>query len=562
MSDHDFEKQVHQKLEELKLRPSDGVWMEVEKNIRQDKRRRRVLWLWMAALLISVTTSGVVLYYHTSGTGRTLDMAGATPATLSNEPANVSTNSTFKETTPHDSLPENASLYRNMETVPAQPPIENDQPGSIPAAPPVTGLPIDDQPAIAVPQNEINKETSKETIGSTYKKPVKQRIARDGYQPPVETVTEYSHENRIVRKKKTVQPVISEKENGVEPAPITVAEPVEPTVALTGTMPALATDADHSIATGKAVADSVNSPSLRLLLPDSTAGTTAAALPIPRKQPRLWHWGIVTDAGFSQITESKFLQLRGLLGQAKSLDMVNSSVRADNNSLFNLSYSATKKASPIQPDLSFSVGVFVQRAVSRRLTLSVGLEYAYMSVNTQVGQKINAPLVINTDTASAIIVDEFYKLPGYTSPANFPGGSNSISAGSYQQGATYYSQTYRYRFQYLEMPVLINWQINKGRRMPPIVFEGGVSIARLLSADALQFESVKGVYYEDNSVFNKTRFNFVTGLSVGLLQHSKHPVWIGPTLRYGLNGMIKNDVANKQYLWSTGINVKILLGKL
>ena len=68
MSDHEFEKQVHQKLEELKLRPSDTVWMEVEKNIRQHKHRRRFLWLWSAALLVALTTSGVVLYHFTSET--------------------------------------------------------------------------------------------------------------------------------------------------------------------------------------------------------------------------------------------------------------------------------------------------------------------------------------------------------------------------------------------------------------------------------------------------------------------------------------------------------------
>ena len=98
--------------------------------------------------------------------------------------------------------------------------------------------------------------------------------------------------------------------------------------------------------------------------------------------------------------------------------------------------------------------------------------------------------------------------------------------------------------------------------MPPVVFEGGVSIARLLSVDALHFEGVKGVYYQDNTLFNKTQFNFVTGLSVGLLQHSKHPIWIGPNLRYGLNGMIKKEFSTGQYLWSTGISVKMLLGRL
>ena len=65
MSDHEFEKQVHQKMEELRLRPSDTVWMEVEKNIRQDKRRRRFLWLWLPMLLICLTAGGYILYHST-----------------------------------------------------------------------------------------------------------------------------------------------------------------------------------------------------------------------------------------------------------------------------------------------------------------------------------------------------------------------------------------------------------------------------------------------------------------------------------------------------------------
>ncbi|HEY1200585.1 MAG TPA: outer membrane beta-barrel protein, partial [Niastella sp.] len=129
-------------------------------------------------------------------------------------------------------------------------------------------------------------------------------------------------------------------------------------------------------------------------------------------------------------------------------------------------------------------------------------------------------------------------------------------------GQVYYSQKKRYRFHYIEVPVLLNWQINKGRRLPPIVFEGGVSIGRMFSADALHYEGVKGVYYEDNSLFNKTQFNFVTGLSVGLMQKSKHPIWIGPDLRYSLNGLVKKDISKGQYIWSTGISFKMLLGRL
>jgi hypothetical protein len=230
--------------------------------------------------------------------------------------------------------------------------------------------------------------------------------------------------------------------------------------------------------------------------------------------------------------------------------------------LLNVSSAATvtKKASPIQPDLSFSVGFFVQRALSPRLKVSLGVQYTYMSVNTQVGQKVDAPLEINTDTSSSKIVQSYYKLPGYVSATADQQGINGISAN--YGGQKYVSDKHRYRFQYIEIPLMVNWQINKGRRLPPVMLEGGVSISRLLSVDALHFEGIKGVYYEDKSLFNKTQFNFVTGLSVGLLQKSKHPLWIGLNLRYALNGLVNKDVSAGQYMWSTGITVKMLLGKL
>jgi hypothetical protein len=203
----------------------------------------------------------------------------------------------------------------------------------------------------------------------------------------------------------------------------------------------------------------------------------------------------------------------------------------------------------------------VQRALSPRLKVSLGVQYTYMSVNTQVGQKVNAPLIIDTDSSSSKVVQEYYKLPGYVSVTADP-AINGITAGYQAQGQKYVSDKHRYRFQYIEIPLMVNWQINKGRRLPPVMLEGGVSISRLLSVDALHFEGIKGVYYEDKSLFNKTQFNFVTGLSVGLLQKSKHPLWIGPNLRYALNGLVKREVSTGQYMWSAGISVKMLLGRL
>jgi hypothetical protein len=305
---------------------------------------------------------------------------------------------------------------------------------------------------------------------------------------------------------------------------------------------------------------------LNTLMPDSAASANAvAAMPIQRKTPSLWHWGVKADAGYSRISVSKLFQLRGLLGTDKSYaeDLAARSYNspaATGNQFLNVQASTipVKVASPIQPDFSASVGVFIQRTLSPRLKVSVGIEYSYMSVNTNVGKVFDSSIAVNIGTNSLKVVNKFYESPGYIDE----GRGTYASFQGQGSGRVYYSQKQRYRFHYIEMPVLLNWQINKGKRLPPIAFEGGVSIGRLFSADALHYEGVKGVYYEDNSLFNKTQFNFVTGLSVGLLQKSKHPIWIGPDLRYSLNGLVKKEVSTGQYMWSTGISFKMLLGRL
>src|SRR5215207_5992704 len=62
MSDHNFEKQIQQKLDELKIPPADTVWTSVEAQIRKDKRRRRgVIFFPILFILIG---AGVYFMFH------------------------------------------------------------------------------------------------------------------------------------------------------------------------------------------------------------------------------------------------------------------------------------------------------------------------------------------------------------------------------------------------------------------------------------------------------------------------------------------------------------------
>jgi hypothetical protein len=578
MSDHEFEKQVQQKLGELKLRPSDAVWKEVEKNIRDKKRRRRFLWLWSAALLVTLATSGVVLYHYTSRTENTAAVAKATPA------ASTSTSSSNQGTitvSPHSTNTQASPVQPNAASAPAA---SGNEPADVTA--PASAKTSADKPAEAEMSSYNSKQSGSIPPAEATIINDKQRsaFAKASADKPASALTAENTTKETVKnnnkklnkkahivdgnKKKTI-PAVTKEPGIIVPdggSDLTIIEATQQPDILTAATPALAAHSVDSISTNKAAIEPFSNMPLNALMPDSAASANAmAAMPIQRKTPSLWHWGVKADAGYSRISVSKLFQLKGLLGTDKSYaeDLAArsySSPAAGNSQFLNVQASTTpvKVASAIQPDFSASVGVFIQRTLSPRLKVSVGVEYSYMSVNTRVGKSFDSSIAVNIGTNSLKVVNKFYDSPGYIDTVR---GTYASFQGQ-GSGRVYYSRKHRYRFHYIEIPLLLNWQINQGKRLPPIAFEGGVSIGRLFSADALHYEGVKGVYYEESSLFNKTQFNFVTGLSVGLLQKSKHPIWIGPDLRYSLNGLVKKEVSTGQYMWSTGISFKMLLGRL
>src|SRR4051812_15407612 len=56
MQEQNFEKQVQHKLEELSLTPSAPVWQKVENEIREKKKRRRLIAFWLFPLLLGAGT--------------------------------------------------------------------------------------------------------------------------------------------------------------------------------------------------------------------------------------------------------------------------------------------------------------------------------------------------------------------------------------------------------------------------------------------------------------------------------------------------------------------------
>lgn len=121
-------------------------------------------------------------------------------------------------------------------------------------------------------------------------------------------------------------------------------------------------------------------------------------------------------------------------------------------------------------------------------------------------------------------------------------------------------QDYTNKYHFIEVPVKIHWRITGEDRLP-LILDGGLSIAQLLSTNALHYDGSNDVYYKDFSYFNKTQLGITTGLNIELFGESNHPVWIGPTIKYQLSNLLKSDLSGGQHLWQFGVGAKLFLKK-
>ncbi|MGN6540388.1 MAG: hypothetical protein ACTHKY_06220 [Ginsengibacter sp.] len=188
--------------------------------------------------------------------------------------------------------------------------------------------------------------------------------------------------------------------------------------------------------------------------------------------------------------------------------------------------------SPIKNSTAFIIGAFIEKNISARGKIALGLSYKYYSLLTKVGKKIDSLL---SPSAQYFSVSNSY---------NF---FNS-------------SHTYRNNFHYLEVPVSFELQLNKNRKLP-LSWQAGVDISELIGSNALQFESNPGIYYHDNSMFNKTQFGVHTGLFATLFSKQKVPFSFGPYFYYSASSLAGSGFYNGKHFSFIGIRTQVLFKK-
>lgn len=584
MSDHDFEKQVQSKMEQLRLRPSDAVWTKVDKRIRKERRRRRVI-LWLPLLLLLIAAGGYLLF-ETNSDNNKFTASDKTSTQTTTQPAQTNIQPAISETTPSNagneaSAPQPSAIapadkHENVTSSQAQIPVSNerdqpafksDQPGSTPATAPATAKVV--TPITAGKAPAIQPDAPESVTANSNVHPKRLRaLPTDGISTNAGRKSGKKEAAPVASASAAVQPaskpsrrpaVIPEKNNNIAQHEGKVVSEEITDTAFSIQQPAPGTiatlDPKQEQITDSASTTSQTVP-LTPLKPTATKKKTAIAkLPEPpTRKPSTWSFGIVAEGGASHISKGNPFSLLSKKN-VEPEDLAQSSPAPSNS--FNpgdpagFTQPPTTKPATLKMGKAWSAGGFAQKKISKRVSLSAGLQYSVFSVKTQVGQYLEDPISVSNANYDQVISGYYQgRVSSMTVNQNFFTASPGLPT----------TQDYTNKYHFIELPLKIHWRVTNEEQLP-IIVDGGLSISHLLSTNALHYDGTNDVYYKDFSYFNKTQAGITAGVNLELFSESNHPVWIGPTIKYQLSNLLKSDLSGGQHLWQFGVGAKVFLKK-
>ena len=507
MSVHEFEKKVRESMDELKLRPSEAVWTNVEKEIKKDKRRRRFI-LWLPLLLLVLGGAGYFVFFS------------------------------------------NGQLEKEIVAIPESKP-DNTQSKPERNVEPITGS-SESQSAKApdekttLPQNTISKipsslsdkqriENSKLDKYKTSEYVEKVQRVNKAIIPKTDRDVENDQALKNERNENSIEKTVVEKiENDINNKDANTIAPInkEADKIAATTTPQVDIENENKEDIKAVDKTDLKTDSLNLLVdvkePVTTKDSSITKPSIVRNKSVKWKLGITANIGVAKISEGGLFS-GGLFSMEKKAAVSSFSATPVYFGPISDPVPAT-----IEPGTYFSIGVFAQRQLWKRMSVSAGINYSSYSTQIRIGEQVNRAAMVNSGPNNIRNVNSFYR----------------------------YDHQYYYtnRYHFIEAPLAIHLQLNRGRRLP-IVWNHGISIMQMISTNALHFDASRGVYYEDESLFNKTQLQIATGFSLGLFSRSKTPLWIGPGIHYNSSHLIYKDVSGNKHLLSFSLDMKLFLKK-
>lgn len=522
MPENEFEKQVQQIFGEMRLKPSEAVWSKVQERVSRDKKRRRILvWLPAALLLLG---GGMYWTLSTNTSLQKNNQESEVVANADNKAGAAGSNS---------ASPQAADLEKNSKAATSQTPrasnlqeqnSENESAErSVDANTDQTQLPV-----TAAGKQSSNKNKNA-TADSFNNEPGAVVNAKPGKNTA--GVKNKSTNSKSSDKNASPGDFNSDNENPIDKqenstAGNTINESATP---VSGT---------YQFVDGYEGLKNVDGEKE---LNKFDAKSNKPVIKLAKRKS--WEWGVTAQAGISTVGKGLSNVFKnGLFEKTESLDYMQYATPSTPNNNFlgsqgNYVAAAPPPASAVKVGKAWNVGAFGKWHVKERLALTFGAEYNLYTTNREVGN----------------IVDQQYN----------PVTNSNVSPDANARFAAYYTGTdgvnYTNRYHFVQVPVGIQWQLNRGVTLPPIQFDAGLTFAYLVNTNAVHYRG--GVYYEDKSLFNKFQTGLYTGFSVKLFQHTQRPLYVGPVAQYNLSGLGKPSSGLKQNFVYAGLKMQLVLFK-
>ncbi len=347
MHDHDFEKQVHDKMEELRVSPSDAVWKQVEEKLHKKDRRRRFLWIpfFFAALitggyfLSTADPSGRKLIFSKQPAGIQLPKPPSTGVKKKVEKVPASTEMSLSENRVHASPLSNEAIAKETGLVP----VATTLPEVIPARR-ATGHKL-------LPASETTPQplTSSPAVGTA---------------SPQRPVTAHST---------VAVPEMIPERLKMSPLSVQAGSTPSPTVLVDSVAEVPARDPAAAII-GSRLADSLSFA----IHFDHPSITPLAVQTAKLSAVRKVQWGISVQGGRTSLNEEK---LNPFFTAARDITSFNSLTPPNGGNL------SVAIPSTVEAGYGFAAVVFVRKHLSRRVAFSTGLSYTRAATSLRTGDR-------------------------------------------------------------------------------------------------------------------------------------------------------------------------------
>jgi hypothetical protein len=262
------------------------------------------------------------------------------------------------------------------------------------------------------------------------------------------------------------------------------------------------------------------------------ANTGKVAKKINLETPAKWEAGFTGGVGIANVRQD-------LAGAKRAYDNMNAVYAA---AAPILRVVPNYPPSDIKPGISYMAGIFVRRPILKKAALSIGLNLHYYSSRILTGNRVDN----NSSPAPGTTISLFYISLAAPQVHSYP----YYNAGD--------SHPFTNKYYFVELPVAIQLPLNHSKRLP-LLWEGGLSVSRLLSLDALYYDQGAGVYYKDRDAYNKTQVNVHTSVMFRLSWLGGQ-IQVGPQFGYGLTNLF-NQKADAGHLLYGGIKFNLIAGR-